>query len=240
MTEINYLDKPHVELVQATGGDESILWAARVSTGGDREPLPEGYELSDRDKGLIGYLMREKHGSPFEHNSMTVYVEAPLFVFREFQRHRIGFSYNEASGRYSVMEPNFWLTPEDRPLVNAGKPSKPEMVKGTAEQARIVREAEIEAYAAAWKAYEKMIAADIASEVARTVLPVGLYSKMYVTMNLRSAFALISLRTHEPEAAHVSRPQLEIDQTVRLIEAIVAERFPVAYEHFNKNGRVAP
>src|SRR3712207_3555425 len=87
-----------VELVKATASDNDVIWAARVSTAGEQS-LSARDEDPARSSGLINYLMRERHGSPFEHNSMTFLVSAPIFVFREFHRHRIGWSYNESSGR---------------------------------------------------------------------------------------------------------------------------------------------
>ncbi len=96
-----------VELVKATAHDSDVVFAARVSTAGEQSLLDVDADGS-RNKGLIGFLMRERHGSPFEHNSMTFYVQAPIFVFREFMRHRIA-SYNEESGRYRQLDPVFYV-----------------------------------------------------------------------------------------------------------------------------------
>lgn len=88
-----------VELVKHTASDTDVLFAARVSTLGEQS-IDELSKDPERSKGLINYLMRDRHGSPFEHNSMTFLISAPIFVFREFMRHRVGWSYNEESGRY--------------------------------------------------------------------------------------------------------------------------------------------
>lgn len=88
-----------VELVKHTASDSDVLFAARVSTLGEQS-LDELQKDPERSKGLLNYLMRDRHGSPFEHNSMTFFISAPIFVFREFMRHRVGWSYNEESGRY--------------------------------------------------------------------------------------------------------------------------------------------
>ena len=98
-----------VELKQSMASDEAILMAARVSTGAE-STSPE------KDAGLINYLMRDRHGSPFEHNSFTFYIEAPIFVFREFMRHRIA-SYNEESGRYKELKPVLYIPDQERDLV---------------------------------------------------------------------------------------------------------------------------
>src|SRR5699024_5671345 len=94
----------------------------------------------DRDKGLIRFLMRDRHGSPFEHNSFTFYVEAPIFVFREFMRHRTA-SYNEESGRYREMRPVFYVPSADRNLIQIGKPGAYVFEPGTEEQHAVVDEA---------------------------------------------------------------------------------------------------
>ena len=95
-----------VELTQSMASDEAVLKAARVSTGA-------GSTSAEKDAGLINYLMRDRHGSPFEHNSFTFYIEAPIFVFREFMRHRIA-SYNEESGRYKELKPVFYFPDIER------------------------------------------------------------------------------------------------------------------------------
>jgi thymidylate synthase (FAD) len=232
---------PTVQLIDKMGGDHSIVRAARVSvSSGEIIVDTEDLEEIKRNNGLINYLMREKHGSPFEQNSMTFYVKAPIFVFREFHRHRAGFSYNEMSGRYTKLNPEFWIPARNRPLVNAGTSAKPNMVPGTEEQHDLAVEQMTWLYEQAWETYQELLDAGIANEVARAVLPVGIYSQMYVTLNLRSAFNFLSLRTHEPEARHVSRPQKEIEDVAREMEKHIAQLFPQAYKTFNEHGRVAP
>src|SRR3546814_16331451 len=103
-----------VELVDSMGNDLSVVKAARVSTMGERVQVGHGEKGS---RGLINYLMRDRHGSPFEHNSMTFFIQAPIFVFREFHRHRVGWSYNEESARYREVGKEFYAPDEGRPLV---------------------------------------------------------------------------------------------------------------------------
>src|SRR3954468_5383072 len=130
--EVTFRSDVTVELVRASAQDADVLFAARVSTQGEQS-LEQLDADAQRSKGLINYLMRDRHGSPFEHNSMTFYVQAPIFVFREFMRHRIA-SYNEESGRYRELNPVFYVPALDRKLVQEGKPGHYVFVDGTREQ----------------------------------------------------------------------------------------------------------
>jgi len=235
MTTPTFTSTITVDLIQHVGSDAMIAAAARVSTGRD---LDEHTEAAD--KGLINYLVKNKHSSPLEHNSITFRVSAPIFVFREWHRHRIGFSYNEISARYTKLEPKFYVYPHERPLVQAGSSAHPELVAGSERQARTVSENMARAYDAAWFYYERLLELDVANEVARTVLPVGIYSEMYVTTNVRALLSFLSLRTSNEDAAFPSKPQYEIEVAAKLMEAHVAELFPVTHEAWNRLGRVSP
>lgn len=236
MTELTFLTKPTVSLINFMGGDASVVRSARVSVEGDNNVN----SLDEKGLGLINYLMREKHGSPFEHNAMTFFVKAPIFVFREFHRHRVGFSYNEMSGRYTKLEPEFFVPGPERPLVNVGTSARPEMAPGSEEDYLVTRSVLEQSAKDAWARYEVLLARGVAKEVAREVLPVNIASQMFVTCNARSLMNFLSLRTHEPEAAHVSRPQYEIEQVAREMEAYFATAFPGTHACFDKHGRVAP
>ena len=239
--EIQFRSDVTVELVRASADDSDVLFAARVSTQGEQtlEAAAAGDEATSRDRGLINYLMRDRHGSPFEHNSMTFYVQAPIFVFREFMRHRIA-SYNEESGRYRELSPVFYVPGPERHLVQVGKPGAYDFLPGTAEQTAIV-DIEVRAVCtAAYASYQRMLAAGIAREVARVVLPVTIYSSMYVTMNARSLMNFLSLRTKREGTHFPSFPQREIEMVAELMEHHFAELMPLTFETFNENGRVAP
>lgn len=231
-----YYNTVFAELKNSMAGDATIINAARASV--DRWEWKIDLD-SASDKGTINYLMRERHGSPFEHNSMTFWVKAPIFVFREHMRHRMA-SYNEMSGRYTELPGEFYIPGKDRPLVNIGTGAKPQLVPGTEEQYAVMEDAHMKVYELAWEQYHRQLDVGIATEMARDVLPVGIFSQMVVTMNLRSAFNFLSLRTMREDAKFVSRPQREIEMVAEIIEKHVAELFPVAYEAFNKHGRVAP
>lgn len=228
-----------VELVKAAADDSDVVWAARVSTAGEQS-LSARDEDPARSAGLIRYLLRERHGSPFEHTAMTFLVQAPIFVFREFHRHRAGWSYNEASGRYREFEPVFYLPDERRDLVQQGRPGHYEFVPGTAEQHELVAEAIRETCTTAYAAYRKMLAAGIAREVARVVLPVATFSSMYATCNARSLMHFLSLRTKRDGARFPSYPQREIELVAEQLEGHFARLMPITYDAFNAAGRVAP
>ncbi|HEV7935780.1 MAG TPA: FAD-dependent thymidylate synthase [Actinomadura sp.] len=228
-----------VELVKHSAADSDVLWAARVSTAGEQS-IEELDKDPERSKGLINYLMRDRHGSPFEHNSMTFLVSAPILVFREFHRHRVGWSYNEESGRYRELAPVFYVPDADRKLVQQGRPGKYEFVEGTEEQHKLVGETMRDSYGQAYAAYQEMLAQGIAREVARAVLPVGLYSSMYATCNARALMHFLSLRTKDDRAAVPSFPQREIEMVAEKMEAEWARLMPLTSAAFNTNGRVAP
>jgi thymidylate synthase (FAD) len=240
-TQPEFRSEMSVELVRAAARDADVLFAARVSTVGEQslESAESDVELAKRDRGLINYLMRDRHGSPFEHNSMTFYVQAPIFVFREFMRHRIA-SYNEESGRYRELEPVFYVPGASRDLVQVGKPGAYEFLPGTPEQHAVVQEAVRAQSLAAYAAYQGMLEEGVAREVARIVLPLNLYSSMYVTMNARSLMNFLSLRTKHPEATVPSFPQREIELVAEAMEAQWAGLMPHTHAAFTANGRVAP
>nr|WP_062332185.1 FAD-dependent thymidylate synthase [Herbidospora sakaeratensis] len=227
-----------VELVKHSASDSDVLWAARVSTAGEQS-LEEIHKDPERSKGLINFLMRDRHGSPFEHNSMTFFISAPIFVFREFHRHRV-WSYNEESGRYRELQPVFYVPGPDRKLVQEGRPGKYVFVDGTPEQHALVSETMEESYRASYAAYQKMLEAGVAREVARAVLPVGLFSSMYATCNARALMHFLSLRTKDERAAVPSFPQREIEMVAEKMEALWAGLMPITHAAFNANGRVSP
>ncbi len=221
-----------VELVQWMGDDASVVKAARVSTGASTS-------TAEKDAGLINYLMRDRHGTPFEHNAFTFYVEAPIFVFREFMRHRIA-SYNEESGRYKELAPIFYVPDEDRKLIQVGKPGAYTFHDGTPEQYQETREAIVESSMQSYQYYQQILEAGVAREVARAVLPVNIYSSMFVTMNARALMNFLSLRTMREGTHFPSFPQREIEMVAEKMEELWAEKMPVTWQTFNKNGRVAP
>ncbi|HEY1531498.1 MAG TPA: FAD-dependent thymidylate synthase [Galbitalea sp.] len=239
--EISFRSDVTVELVRANASDADVLFAARVSTQGEQTLESAQDESLDttRSKGLINYLMRDRHGSPFEHNSMTFYVQAPIFVFREFMRHRMA-SYNEESGRYRELNPVFYVPGPERNLVQVGKAGAYDFLPGTPEQLALV-DAEVRASCeASYASYQKILDAGVAREVARIVLPVTIYSSMYVTMNARSLMNFLSLRTKREGTQFPSFPQREIEMVAEKMENFWVDLMPITADTFNANGRVAP
>ena len=236
--EIVFKDDVTVELVKASASDADVVWAARVSTAGDKSLESVG-ATSDRDAGLINYLARERHGSPFEHTSMTFFISAPIFVFREFMRHRIA-SYNEESGRYRELRPVFYIPSKDRKLVQIGKTGAYEFIEGSPEQYELVVKSIKESSIFAYEKYQEMLKAGVAREVARAVLPVTLFSSMYVTMNARALMNFLSLRTAHEGSHFPSYPQREIEMVAEKMEEHFARLMPITYGAFQKSGRVAP
>ncbi len=235
-SEPQFTSELRVELIDSMGTDMSIAHAAWVSTKGEQARAQDTEHVA----GLINYLMAHHHGTPYEHSALTFFVDAPIFVFREWHRHRIGFSYNEVSGRYSQLPPKFYVPGLSRPLVNAGSSARPKLVPGDEHQHALVGKSIEETARLAYERYEAMLEAGVAKEVARMVLPVNTFSAMYVTCNARSLMAFLSLRTHSDDAKFVSYPMWEIEACAKKMEDVFAERFPLTHAAFEKNGRVSP
>lgn len=236
--EITFRSDVTVELIKHAASDADVIWAARVSTKGDssHEDLNKDPKQSE---GLINYLMRDRHGSPFEHSNFTFFVQAPIFMWREHFRHRIA-SYNEESGRYKQLEPIFYVPDENRKLVQIGKTGHYEFVDGTKEQFETVVSATKEACKVAYAQYERMLEAGVAREVARIVLPLTIYSSAYVTMNARAMMNFLSLRRKAEGSHFPSFPQREIEMVAEKYEAVFQELMPLTHAAFVANGRVAP
>lgn len=233
---ITFTSDMQVRLIDSMGSDASIVQAARVSLSGEND-----VDMTDvKSSGLINYLMRKKHGSPFEHTALKFYVKAPIFVFREFHRHRVGFSYNEMSGRYTTLLPEFYLPHNTRPLVNIGTSANPKFHEADPITIRQTQFHLKEAYETCWANYQDMLNEGVANEVARMCLPVGIMSQMYVTCNARSLMHFLSLRTSNEEATFPSNPQLEIEMVATQMEDYFKQLFPLVWNAYNERGRVAP
>lgn len=229
-----------VKLVQNVGDDSSIVAAAKVSVEGADSVRHLEKEASS---GLVRYLMKQRHGTPFEHASLTFHVTAPIFVWREWHRHRIGFSYNEESGRYKTLDPVFYLPDRERPMmkVDGWKPGRPKFTRCEKDHVYDSLVANLKTvYEEAYRRYLWNLDLDIDPGLARDCLPVGIYSSCWVTCNPRSLMAFLSLRTHEPTAAAVSYPLWEIELAARQCEAEFARLFPITYAAFCEFGRTAP
>jgi thymidylate synthase (FAD) len=214
-----------VDLMQSLGGDHSVIAAARVST--DIQKSEQAWE-GEASAGLINFLMKNRHMSPFEHVALTVRVEAPIFVFREWHRHRTQ-SYNEMSGRYTELMPWFYVPGPERPLQQVGKPGAYEFVPGDDEQQECVNREFRYSCREAWGSYQRMLRKGIAKEIAVRVLPTTTYSIMYATFNLRNALQFLSLRTKDLESLFPSFPQYEIEKCANQVEDIVQSVSPLTH-----------
>ena len=213
MTDINFRSDMRVEYVDHMGDDKRIAQAARVSTGNDQSDRPH--------EGLVKRLWRDQHTSTFEHNVLTVRVEVPIFVAREWMRHRTQ-AFNEISGRYTEMKPVFYRPGVERPLVQVGKAMDYRRVVGSVAQDELSGEAHRAVAEYAWGYYQHMLERGIAREVARNVLPSSLFTQFYATANLRNWLHFVELRTDETAL-------WEIRQAAFMVEGIIAGLWPVAH-----------
>jgi len=174
--------------------------------------------------------MKNRHGTPFEHNSFKFHVKAPIFVVREWQRHRMA-SYNELSGRYKEFEDlDFYIPEEFRTQVGQPGAYTFEKWKGNA---RLAKASMLRHCQDSFDLYKWYIEAGVAKEQARLVLPLTMYTEFYYTVNARSLMNFLSLRNSE-------HAMWEIKQYAQVLEALWAEKMPVTAEAFRDNERVAP
>jgi thymidylate synthase (FAD) len=248
------LDHGYVSFVESWGSDERIVEAARMSTGkgflgwgpvhqptcAKLNPPANTFgtwdpncscEPQSGDEKLLRFLWDNKHATPFEMAGLIVEVQAPIFVFREWHRHRTQ-SYNEMSARYTPL-PNVNYVPTiERLMVNASTTNKQAgTIKGaddlTEYRAEVFRQNLAEVYERAEALYQEALAQGVPKELARVHLPVGRYSRMRASMNLRNALAFITLRS-APAA------QFEIRQYSDAVGALIAEAFPRTWAIFNE------
>ena len=220
------LDHGFVRLDGVMADDLSVVNSARVSFG------RRVTELADADVGLIKFLMRERHGTPFEHNFFRFHIKAPLFVTREWQRHRVG-SFNERSGRYSELPDEFYVPAAGDVRTQVGKPGAYTFEPLADDAAENVREGIAASYAESYRRYQELLAAGVAKEVARSVLPVGLYTEFYWSVNARSLMNFLSLR-------NAAAAQHEIRVYAEAAEVHFARAMPVTHGSFVDQGRTAP
>ena len=223
---IQILDHGHVRLDEAMADDLSVVNAARVSFG--RRKL----ELDASDEGLVRFLMRDRHGSPFEHNAFRFDIRCPIFVAREWFRHRIG-SLNEFSLRYAKASDDFYLPEAADVRSQVGKPGAYTFEPVEPELAERTRAELSAAYEQAYATYTRLVEAGVARELARSALPVGAYTQFFWTVNARALMNFVSLRNSE-------FAQLEIRRFAEAVETFFASRMPVTHAAFLANGRVAP
>jgi thymidylate synthase (FAD) len=223
---VRVLDHGFVRLDDAMASDLSVVNGARVSFA--RRKL----EMDESDEGLIRFLMRERHASPFEHSVFRFHVRSPIFVAREWFRHRWG-SFNEFSMRYAKATDEFYVPEPEDVRTQVGKPGAYSFEPVDDELAERTREELREVYEQAFETYERLVEAGVARELARAVMPVGAYTEFFWTVNARALMNFISLRA--AEAA-----QREIRRYAEAVEQFFAAEMPVTHAAFVAAGRVAP
>ncbi len=223
---IQVLDHGFVRLDAAMAGDLAVVNGARVSFARHKT------ELDESDEGLIRFLLRERHSSPFEHAVFRFHIRCPIFVAREWMRHRWS-SFNEFSMRYAKATDDFYVPAAEDVRTQIGKPGaytfepvSPELAEQTRDELQAV-------YEQAFATYERLVEAGVAREVARCALPVGAYTEFYWTVNARALMNFVSLRNAE-------MAQREIRRYAEAVEQFFAEHMPVTHAAFVANDRVAP
>ena len=228
---LTYTYKPfngaEVKLLNHMNNDLDIVNSARISFNKKSEILDEG------NQKLINYLMKNKHGSVFESVELQFHIKCPIFVAREFQRHRIS-SFSEVSGRYVKLELEGYI-PEDKAIrTQVGKPGSYSFNQITdSEKIKDILNYFDEAYRTAFSCYEELLKLGTAKELARSVLPVGLFTEFRYKTNARSLMNFISLRNSE-------HAMYEIRKIAECIEHSFSKVCPATYKYFVENDRVAP
>lgn len=219
--EIRVLDKGFIRLVDYLGGDARIVQTARVSYGA-------GTRTAREDAGLIDYLLRNGHTSPFEHVILEVHCKLPIFVARQWIRHRTA-RLNELSGRYSVLTEEFYVPPADqirRQATDNKQGRSPEEVPPEL-RARVL-ELLRKDQAAAYASYQALLKDDLARELARINLPVSLYTQWYWQIDLHNLFHLLALRL-DPHA------QWEIREYAGALWTLARAVAPLASASFERH-----
>jgi thymidylate synthase (FAD) len=211
-TELTVLDRGFVRLIDHMGSDLSVVNAARVSFGKRKDVFDAA------DGKLINYLAEHDHTSPFRHTALTFHVKAPIFVFRQWMKHRIASEFNEISGRYvEFPEEEFFVPGSFRRQAKVNKQGSEGEVGGA--EGVQARELFLAACRNSVAQYKAMIALGVCREQARCVLPLGLYSEVYWTVSLQAAAHFIRLRSD-------SHAQWEIQQYAQAVRQVVETVFP--------------
>ena len=219
---IKVLDHGLVRLVEHMGSDLSIVRNARVSYDAEwRAGEDEG-----KDAKLINYLLKNKHSSPFEAVTFTFEVKAPIFVFRQWHRHRTQ-SYNEISARYAEL-PEEYYVPETHLITTQSTDNKQMRTNEINPNAQYIAKMIKEQNSKAFGQYKHLLTLGCPRELARSVLPVGTYSHMFCTMNLLNLFKFLDLRSHEHAQYEI---RVYAEALLQLIEPIV----PVAVQAFKEH-----
>jgi thymidylate synthase (FAD) len=218
--EIKVLDKGFVRLVDYMGGDQRIVQAARVSYG-------EGTKSVRQDRALIHYLIKHWHTSPFEQVQLTFHCKMPIFIARQWIRHRTA-RLNEISGRYSIMKDEFYVPEPQQVAFQSSNNKQGRADSLPLEEAMAIIEQMEQDQKEAYTEYTGMIEKGVARELARTNLPVSLYTEWYWQIDLHNLFHFIRLRMD----AHA---QYEIRVYAEALAQCAKAVAPFAYEAFEEH-----
>jgi thymidylate synthase (FAD) len=219
--EFRVLDKGFVRLVDYMGGDQRIVESARVSYG-------KGTKSVRQDKGLINYLLSHEHTSPFEQVILTFHCKMPIFVARQWVRHRTA-RINEISGRYSVMENEFYVPPAEQiRYQNKDNRQGRSQEDLPAEMQQKVLDILTQANEKTYDEYNTMLADNIARELARINLPLSLYTQWYWQIDLHNLFHFLKLRMDY-------HAQWEIQEYGKVMAEMAKAVAPLAYEAFENH-----
>jgi len=211
---VNVLDSGFVKLVDFMGGDLRALSSARVTFGS----VSKGEE---KDKMLLKYLIENAHHTPFEHCVFQFHIKCPIFVARQWMRHRMS-SYNEVSARYTEVQDEFYIPAEFRVQDTHNKQGS--LAGKNLDNAKLLKIYE-DSIKAAYDSYQKLLEAGVAREMARGILPVAQYTQFYWTINARSLMNFITLRADR-------HAQYEIRVYAEAIAKIFKEKMPWSYDAF--------
>lgn len=241
-TAIEITDELTVLQVMQEGGDKMVAASARVLH--PDELAGFGDSPADRTtiERMIDYMMSHRHGTPFEPGTMTFYVDAPVFVWWQWVRHRIAHGFNLESARWHELRPLFWVPRPGRPVMKAAgfRPARPKLELQSDPAHAAVVESMSRAYLSAWREYAGMLAMGVASEVARSTLTFGSYYRGWVTVNPRSLMAFLSLRSPGPDPKFPSHPQHEIAEAAAMAEDLFKLGWPICQAAFRRHGSVGP
>ena len=222
MNQINVLNGGSVRLVESMGNDLAIVRSARVSYDAEWREAVEG-EVDSKDEKLINYLMKNKHTSPFESVVFTFEVKAPIFVFRQWHRHRT-WSYNEVSARYTELDMGYYVPELDKITLQSTDNKQMRTTEKHPQADYIARLIDAQCKNA-FATYKALLECGTPRELARGVLPVNAYSKMFATIDVHNLFHLLRLRLHE-------HAQYEIRVYAEAMLEIITPIVPIAVTAF--------
>lgn len=225
---MEFVNRSRVELIKTNASDIDVARAAWVSNFGEDAREKDGTKI----EGLINFLYNNKHMSPFEHGSFTFFIDTPIFVAREFMRHRT-MSYNEVSGRYTQLNERFYVPDRDRPLIQTGKVGAYQFIEGTDDQYAIMKTHLVANTEESWNRYQLMMDHGVAKEVARNVLPVNIMTQFYATVNPRNLMQFLTLRDDKHALWEIKEVAVQMDAVLKDTMPITHKAYRAGRENYS-------